>query len=787
MKNDIFHSIRTPSSETSSIASHDIYSMSSYANSSAIESASMGYQKYREGGRAKWGSYLFDSFSKDSGRNSRNTNGPTWLEKRLNESRDSEEETMSISVQSVSSFLRGQNIPLDPMDLAERENKRRKAMELQNAIKEQLLERENIKKLEKEKQWQQEKLEEERLSKQMELERQRLELDRLLQNEKLQNERMRQEAMRLALEKAAFEAQFDRERKKRDRALANSLDEKISIQKVGEKTEIIIEGLQKSTSEKHETIDYNESATETMSQIAVQQQQYEDEEDDGETMLIGTPIKLKKKNLDNYRKKLFTKRQQQADNSKSTSDEDVSSSKCNTLITDSCNEKSIMNQMPQKTLSDLDGIALVLQTMPMVPFIPLSNDVLALNQFNFNNLALLMASHQNRLNAQNTLFPFIASPDEKLDFSKLSAPQANPTPTPNFSAHQFQQTAQKSTYTENDERPIRSAPMSPDQQLFHSEKDCNLESAVNQLNISVTNKITSINESARKDYELDTLDKLQAPVEHQIKTPLQDSVFHVGTQDAFTSTINENGIIQESPKQEIKILTPKKYRDVKQPLNSITIGTQTESPFLYCEYCFFQQHQHHHQQHICNTNYSEEIELTSSLSNQEANKPKDKNKIEDRPRWGSRVPPIKYVKASDKDPFYASMKNRKKRYIKKSDKDTYEECVCNHKDCPLVSIKSSVPLLNKRFIKANNKNFSSDMLPIKTDKNGRVYLLHEDNFIINEALRKHNHHQQVLKTVESDNESILDMRNNIRNSLKLSDRIYSSNEGRDFQDIFVET
>lgn len=763
--------------------------MSSYANSSAIESASMGYQKYREGGRAKWGSYLFDSFSKDSGRNSRNTNGPTWLEKRLNESRDSEEDTMSISVQSVSSFLRGQNIPLDPLDLAERESKRRKAMELQNAIKEQLLERENIKKIAKEKQWQQEKLEEERLAKQMELERRRLELDRLLQNEKLQNERMRQEAMRVALEKAAFEAQFDRERKKRERALTNSLDETISIQKVGEKTEIIIEGFQKSSSQKHETIDFNKSSIETMSQIKVQQQQqYEDEEDDGETMLIGTPIKLKKKNLDNYRKKLFTKRQQQANESKSTSDEDMSSLKCNSLITDSCSGKIITNQMPQKTLSDLDGIALVLQTMPMVPFIPLSNDVLAINQFNFNNLALLMASHQNRLNAQNTMFPFTASPDEKLDFSKLSARQANKTSTANFSAHQFQQTAQKSPYIVTDERPIRSAPMTPDQQLFHSERDCNLESAVNQLNISMTNKITSINESARNDYVLDTLDKLiQAPVEQQIKTPLQDSVIHVGTQDAFTSTINENGIIEEPPQQEIKILTPKKYRDVKQPLNSITIGTQTESSsFLYCEYCFFQQHQHHHQQHISNTNYSEEIELTSSLSNQEANKPKDKNKIEDRPRWGSRVPPIKYVKASDKDPFYASMKNRKKRYIKKSDKDTYEEGVCNHKDCPLVSIKTSVPLLNKRFIKANNKNFSSDMLPIKTDKNGRVYLLHEENFIINEALRKHNHHQQVLKTVETDNESILDMRNNIRNSLKLSDRIYLSNEGSDFQDIFVD-
>lgn len=729
----------------------------------------MGYQKYREGGRAKWGSYLFDSFSKDSGRNSRNTNGPTWLEKKLNEARDSEEETMSISVQSVSSFLRGQNVPLDPMDLAERESKRRKAMDLQNAIKEQLLERENNKKIEKEKQWQQEKLEEERLSKQMEKELQRLELDRQVQNEKLQNERMRQEAMRIALEKAAFEAQFDRERKKRERALANSLDETICIQKVGEKTEIVIQGFQKLTPEKDATTDHNESTTKTMSQITVQQQHQkveENEEDDGETMLIGTPIKLKKKNLDNYRKKLFAKRQQQADTSINTSDEEVSTLKSNTLFSDTSSEKSTTGPMPQKNLSDLDEIALVLQTMPMVPFVPLSNDVFALNQYTFNNLALLMASHQNRLNAQNMMFPFTTSLDEKLDFNKLSSSQPIPTPIPNVSANQIQQTTQKSSYTENDERSIRSTPLTPDQQFLHSERDYNLVSAV---------KITPINESASNTSVSEAIQLLQVPVEQEIKT--------IGTQDAFTSTTNENGIIQEQPYKDVKILTPKKYRDVKQPLNSITIGTQTES-FLYCEYCFFKQHQHHHQQHNCKANFSEEIELTSFSSNQEVNKLKDKNKIDDRPRWGSRVPPIKYVKASDKDPFYASMKNRKKKYMKKPDKD--EEGVCNHKDCPLVSIKTTAPLLNRRFLKANNKSFCSDMLPIKTDKNGKVYLLHEENFIINEALRKHNHQQQVFRSTDSESESILEMRNNFRNSLKLNDRIALSKERGDFQDIFVD-
>ena len=765
--------------------------MSSYANSSAIES-SQGYQKYREGGRAKWGSYLFDSFSKDSGRNSRNTNVPIWLEKKMNEARDSEEEAMSISVQSVSSFLRGQNVPLDPIDLAERENKRRKAMELQNAIKEQLRERENIKKIEKEKQWQQEKMEEERITKQMELERQRLEIERQLQNVNLQNEKKRQESMRLALEKASSEAQFDRERKKRDRAIANSLDETIIIQKVGEKTGIFIEDVQKLTSEKHSTIDYIESETETISQNINQQQQqeYEDNEDDGETMLIGTPIKLKKKNLDNYRKKIYAKRQHQADNSKSTINEDVS--KSNTFVSENSSEKSTIKPIPQQTFSDLDGIALVLQTMPMVPFVPLTHDVFGLNQYNFNNLALLMTSHQNRLNAQNIIFPFIASPDEKADFNKSSVnnPQPIPTTIQNLSAYQIQQTAQNVPFAETDERTITSTLLT-DQPLHRSQRDYNLESAVNQLNISGAKNTKSNNEIASNEFIIEETKLIQAHAEEDFIKPLQDPNVYFGTftkelthtQDAFTSTMDESEIIQEPPEQKIRILTPKKYRDVRQPLNSITIGTQTE-PCLNCEYCSFQQHQNNHQQHNCNVHSLELIELTASLSNQEFNKSKDKNKIEDRPRWGSRIPPIKYVKASDKDPFYASMKNRRKRYIKKPDKDKYEEGACRYKDCPLVSIVKSAPLLCNRFGNNSNKNFCSDIFPTKTDNNDRVYLLHEENYIISEALRKRQ--QQVLKTIESDNESIIDMRHKIRNSIKLSDSFYVSKGGRDFQDIFID-
>ena len=251
--------------------------------------SSINYQKARDGGRAKWNSYPFDAFTKGeniNGRSSRSTTngGPNWLEKSLSEVRDSEEDAMSISMASVSSYLRGQNAPIDPLVLAEREEKRRKAIELQHAIKQQLQERENMKKLEREKLYQQEKLEEERFARQMEVERLRLEKEQQMQNEKLENERKKAEAMRLALEKAAMEAQIEKERKRREKALLqSSLDETISIQKIGEKTEIFI-----SEVEKFSEVERVESPILKQSPPTPEpKEEIFEEENDGETILIG--------------------------------------------------------------------------------------------------------------------------------------------------------------------------------------------------------------------------------------------------------------------------------------------------------------------------------------------------------------------------------------------------------------------------------------------------------------------------------------------------------------------
>lgn len=740
-----FRSLGTPSSETSSVTSHDMFSMSSYANSSAIDSSN--YQKGgREGGRAKWGSYLFDSFSKDNGRSSRNTNGPVWLEKSLSEARDSEEETMSISVQSVSSFLRGQNVPVDPIVLAERESKRRKAMELQQAIKEQLQERENLKRMEKEKQYQIEKFEEERMAKQVEMERKRLEKEQNLQYEKLEAERKREEAMRRALEKAAQEAQMERDRKRREKVvMQNTIDETISIQKIGEKTEIFIDQQPQSGRDTPKV--------DNLPQMSAPESNIEndEEEDDGETVLIGTPIKLKKKNLETFRRK-FHKRQQNVDESKSTSDEEVSTPKTAKSV-QSNNEK---NQMKQQTkmLSELDGIALVLQSMPLMPFVPLSNDVFGLNQL--NNLAILMAA-QNRLNTPNVMLPIIprdtnaTTPStDRLDLSQFIIPPNSQQQTITL---QIQQVEPKSAVSEIQAR-FQSVPPTPDLAIRTDEvKGFKSSETFDKTEDSLASQAQS--EALAKTVPLSTT---PLPLPHDGTFTKEECHTH----DAFTSTTAENRFVDEE--REVKILTPQKYRNEMRLMgNAKTIGTQTES-FLFCEYCSFQ-HQHHHQHHCAEQENAEETDATAGNIQIDGTKLKDR-KSENRPQWGVRNPPVKYLKASERDPFYG--KNRKKRYLKKAVSESEKtDDTCAHRDCPLV--KNPTPLLPKRLEKFNRDNLCKNMLPIRYDRFGRI-CLDEQNFIANEAFRR----VQKSDVYTSDAESIVDIRH----------KSFFLPKTSDFQDIF---
>lgn len=694
----------------------------------------MNYQKSRESGRAKWNSYLFDAFSKgennnnNNGRSSRSTAnvGPNWLEKSLCEARDSEEETMSISVQSVSSFLRGQNVPVDPFVLAEREEKRRRAMELQEAIKQQLEERENIKKMEREKLYQQERLEEERLARQMEIERLRLEKEQHKQNEKLENERKKEEMMKKALEKAAIDAQIEREKKRREKAfMQSSLDETISIQKIGEKTEIFLEV--KNSPAKN--VEIERSSTPILKQPSPQPPS---DEDDGETILIGTPIKLKKKNLDNFRKRTLCRRQQNVESKPTTSDEEISTPKTTRSLDSNNNEKA---QTPPKAITDLEGIAIVLQTMPLVPFVPISNEMFGgFNQL--NNLAFLMAA-QNRMNSPNVMLPIISPKEnpqmmnEKLDLSQFINNNNNQS-TITFQIQQVHSTDDK----------IKSVPPTPEM-------------------------VENINKPENESHVVEE----KANVEIAPAIP-HDGTFtkeETNTQDAFTSTAKEIKFIDDTVEQnnKIKILTPKKYRNLT---NGQSIGTQTES-FMFCEYCTYQHHHHnkcsHNENAITASSNCSSLQPLENASNNVV-KSKEKKGSEDRPRpqWGVRNPPVKYLKASERDPFYGKIK--KKRCLKKTNSECSDKSEegCTFKECPLV--KAS-PLLPKRCPKSNLESLCS----LKTDRFGNVCLLDEPNFVLSEAFRRVQPRHDIYAS--SDTES----------SIELKHRSFFLPRN-DFQDIFVD-
>ncbi|XP_045464349.1 putative uncharacterized protein DDB_G0271982 [Harmonia axyridis] len=117
--------------------------------------------------------------------------------------------TGSSSVRSRT-YIRGQNIRLDSIELAERERKRELALQHQEAIRKQLEERERKRSEERRRKIQEEYEEEQRIAKEQELERQRYEQEQKFLQEKHEKEEKRKEAMKEAIELAEKEAKLQK-------------------------------------------------------------------------------------------------------------------------------------------------------------------------------------------------------------------------------------------------------------------------------------------------------------------------------------------------------------------------------------------------------------------------------------------------------------------------------------------------------------------------------------------------------------------------------------------------
>lgn len=110
-------------------------------------------------------------------------------------------------------FLRGQNVPLEPEIKAQRENKRIKALELQSAILSQLEDREKRRQEDRERRLREERLEELRIQRQQEEDRLRLEEEKRKNEEKQLMEQRKLEALKKALEDAERKARQEKEKR----------------------------------------------------------------------------------------------------------------------------------------------------------------------------------------------------------------------------------------------------------------------------------------------------------------------------------------------------------------------------------------------------------------------------------------------------------------------------------------------------------------------------------------------------------------------------------------------
>ncbi|XP_008200212.1 probable WRKY transcription factor protein 1 isoform X2 [Tribolium castaneum] len=111
-------------------------------------------------------------------------------------------------------FIRGQNIPVDSTELAERERRRQIAIAHQEAIRQQLEERERRRLEEKQKRIKEEQEEELRIEREQEIERRRKENELRAIREKQERERKRKEAIKEALELAEKEAKMEKMKQK---------------------------------------------------------------------------------------------------------------------------------------------------------------------------------------------------------------------------------------------------------------------------------------------------------------------------------------------------------------------------------------------------------------------------------------------------------------------------------------------------------------------------------------------------------------------------------------------
>ncbi|XP_043502929.1 histone-lysine N-methyltransferase, H3 lysine-79 specific-like isoform X1 [Polistes fuscatus] len=123
--------------------------------------------------------------------------------------------TGSTGSDTTKTYLRGQNIPVDANILQEREVRRQKALELQNAIKQQLEEKDRQRKEERARRLREEQLEEERIRRERDREKERFEEEQRKLKEKEEAKLKKAEAMHEILRAAENSAKEEKKNRRK--------------------------------------------------------------------------------------------------------------------------------------------------------------------------------------------------------------------------------------------------------------------------------------------------------------------------------------------------------------------------------------------------------------------------------------------------------------------------------------------------------------------------------------------------------------------------------------------
>lgn len=178
-------------------------------------------------------------------------------------------------------------------------------------------------------------------------------------------------------------------------------------------------------------------------------------------------------------------------------------------------------------------------------------------------------------------------------------------------------------------------------------------------------------------------------------------------------------------------------------------STQTDKKFEYCFQCRYHQCHHHHVivkdlsssydddiksvavNHMASKSKCTEKECASALvgGRNVCVESREPMKLEDRPKWGVNRPLQQYVKASERDPFY--LRNKRKKHQKRheeqnrngdgSKEDSSMPESRSTSPSPSIITNSTVTLSSPK-LKNRKRSICTEILPISTDKNGRVYL-----------------------------------------------------------------